>query len=447
MGNPVNLTLLVKILVTVIGLVVGTFVLVAKSSFSRANKYLAFIIFIISWFQIQPVIYHEGLLAGFPWLYGVELIALYAMPPLMWLYFYFNRNSNEELSWKQSLVFLPAVLYFLAWVRFAFMPSDHQTEIINKVIVTSDYGLTVSLFGFDLKIVFGIFVAWMSTFLILIGRELILLYRIDEKGKWDVEHLRMMKKWLTGMFFLIFLVALSFFYNFYKQAIDGQRFVPHIGFTIFRIFLLSSFMIRIVFYPEILFGIPQAKFIMNQQYSNTMNKKTTGNLVEGNSNDVRVEGKDVSGILETEKKETQSLANNLIPQHSDDELVESDKTELGLPIELVSGYLDKIDQLVFDTKPFTDPEFTFEKLSKITGIPKSHLSYILRYHYEETFVEFRTRLRIQLAQELILDPSNKNLTLEAIGEMVGFPSRFTFIRAFKKITNHTPGEFLDSTRN
>lgn len=444
MNQSLSFTLLAKILVTIIGLVVGTFVLVAKSSYSRSNKYLAVIIYIISWFQIQPVIYSQGLLRSFPWLYGIELIALFALPPIMWLYFYFNRNSNAKFSWKLGAIFIPAAVYFFGWLRYALLSQESKELFISKMLVTSDFGLTVSLFGFNFKFIFTILLFWMGAFLILIGRELYFLYKIDEKGKWDVDHLKMMKQWLTGTYVLIILVAISFFYNFYNQAVlETGRFVPHVGFTIFRVILLSAFMLRIVFYPEILFGIPQAKFKRNLgQFESAENMKLKGGsenisfLPQKELDDEISNSESIKTISDT--KSEQALENKEETNNAEE------KSELGLPNDLVSQYLDNIDQMIFDSKPFTDPEFTFEKLSRLTGIPKSHLSYILRYHYEETFVEFRTRLRIQMAQDLIADPSNKNLTLEAIGEMVGFLSRFTFIRAFKKITNQTPGEFLDN---
>ena len=443
MNEPLSFTLLAKILVTIIGLVVGTFVLVAKSSYSRSNKYLAIIIFIITWFQIQPVIYSQGLLSSFPWLYGIELIALFALPPTLWLYFYYNRNSNAEFSWKLAVVYVPAFVYFLGWLRYALLSPEKQEMVIKKMLVTYDFGLTVSLFGFSFEFIFAIMVVWMLTFLALMGKELYLLYKIDENGKWDVEHLKMMKKWLSGTYALVLLVVCSFFYNFYNQAVSHSgSFVPPVGFTLFRVTLLSAFMLRIVFYPEILFGIPQAKFIDNHG-----KLSSNGHLAETQSDahlvaEIGEMGDDeLTSIRLTQSREDLSVA---VEESEEMPGISEEKSELGLPNELVTQYLDKIDQMVFDSKPFTDPEFTFEKLSRLTGIPKSHLSYVLRYHYEETFVEFRTRLRIQLAQDLIIDPANKNLTLEAIGEMVGFPSRFTFIRAFKKITNQTPGEFLDT---
>ena len=108
----------------------------------------------------------------------------------------------------------------------------------------------------------------------------------------------------------------------------------------------------------------------------------------------------------------------------------------------VSVYLQTIHKYVNEHHPEKVEDFTLEKFCRQVQIPKSHFSYLLKYHFKETFVEYRTRLRVELACQLLKESKNRVLTLEAIGENVGFSSRFTFLRAFKKVKGITPSEFL-----
>ena len=65
-------------------------------------------------------------------------------------------------------------------------------------------------------------------------------------------------------------------------------------------------------------------------------------------------------------------------------------------------------------------DFTLEKLCRQVNIPKSHFNYLLKYHYKETFVELRIRLRIELACQVLKNTGSRLLSLEAIGENVVF---------------------------
>ena len=52
--------------------------------------------------------------------------------------------------------------------------------------------------------------------------------------------------------------------------------------------------------------------------------------------------------------------------------------------------------------------------------------------------------RIELAKERLVDPKFSHLTIEAIGESVGFKSKSAFYNAFKKISGISPFKFTKS---
>jgi len=51
-----------------------------------------------------------------------------------------------------------------------------------------------------------------------------------------------------------------------------------------------------------------------------------------------------------------------------------------------------------------------------------------------------------LAQERLLDDEFKHLTVEAVGQSVGFKSKSAFYNAFKKYTGQSPSAFMKQKR-
>ena len=68
----------------------------------------------------------------------------------------------------------------------------------------------------------------------------------------------------------------------------------------------------------------------------------------------------------------------------------------------------------------------------------SYFSVVYKNETGETFGETMTRVRMERAKELLLDPAMKNYE---IAEQVGFADPHYFGSAFKKYTGMTPTEY------
>jgi two-component system response regulator YesN len=55
-----------------------------------------------------------------------------------------------------------------------------------------------------------------------------------------------------------------------------------------------------------------------------------------------------------------------------------------------------------------------------------------------TFWEYVAQVRVDKSKKLLVDLDD---TIEQIAEKVGYNNRFSYIRAFKKYTSVTPGEY------
>lgn len=106
-------------------------------------------------------------------------------------------------------------------------------------------------------------------------------------------------------------------------------------------------------------------------------------------------------------------------------------------------YEQLIRQYMADKKPYCNPDFNIASLSKGMNIPQHHLAYIFKYQLKQSFVDYRSQLRVDYVKVALQQGKDKELTLEAIGESAGFSSRSTFFVTFKKITGQSPSQYLE----
>ena len=115
----------------------------------------------------------------------------------------------------------------------------------------------------------------------------------------------------------------------------------------------------------------------------------------------------------------------------------------GLDEEEAAAILARLDTVLEEERPFTDPALDLTTLAEAIGEPPHRLSQLLNQYRGESFHELVARRRVEEAQRLLADPDNEILTIEAIGRRAGFSSRSTFYDAFRRETGTTPARFRD----
>ena len=91
---------------------------------------------------------------------------------------------------------------------------------------------------------------------------------------------------------------------------------------------------------------------------------------------------------------------------------------------------------------FTD-ELTLEGVARLQNVSPQYLSKVFKEETRFTFVEFLTRLRIELAQRLMMD-SDKSV--KEICYEVGYSDPNYFSRLFRKQTGLMPTEYIGQFR-
>lgn len=89
-------------------------------------------------------------------------------------------------------------------------------------------------------------------------------------------------------------------------------------------------------------------------------------------------------------------------------------------------------------------ELSIDLLADYLGISGSYFSLLFKQHVGETFVEYVTKQRMEMAKSL-LALSDKSVT--QVGQMVGYAERRYFTRVFSKYTGMLPSEFRERQQN
>jgi len=85
-----------------------------------------------------------------------------------------------------------------------------------------------------------------------------------------------------------------------------------------------------------------------------------------------------------------------------------------------------------------------DELADYLKISSSYFSLLFKQHYNETFLEYVTRQRMELAKSLLL-LTDKSVT--EIGRSVGYWERRYFSKVFQKYTGDIPSEFREKQKN
>ncbi len=108
----------------------------------------------------------------------------------------------------------------------------------------------------------------------------------------------------------------------------------------------------------------------------------------------------------------------------------------------IEPYKQQLELLIRKEKPYLEPQLTLPELATQMHISLHLLSKVINDGYDKNFHDFINFYRIEEFKLLIIKPKYKNQTILAVALDAGFNSKTAFNRAFKKLTNSTPREFL-----
>ncbi|WP_435623638.1 helix-turn-helix domain-containing protein [Flagellimonas sp.] len=108
---------------------------------------------------------------------------------------------------------------------------------------------------------------------------------------------------------------------------------------------------------------------------------------------------------------------------------------------------EAIDSLVNEKRYFESPTASLKDLANQLQTSTNQLSKTINLHTGSNFNDYINQKRVSEAKTRLLNVNFAHLTVEAIGNSVGFNSKSAFYAAFKKYTNTSPSAFLKENKD
>ena len=359
------------------------FILLSKNNKTNADKILFFWLIGIGIHLFLYYIVFSGQYFEYPQLLGIVLPFPLIHGPF--LYLYTASVTNQSKSWKiSSLHFLPVLICFISIFNFLLLPNE------EKILVFKNQGRGYETITFTTLI--AIFISGIA-------------YVI-----WSLLLLKKHKKNILNQFS-------------YSEKIN----LIWLRYLIYGIGLIWIFVIygndEILFSFVVLFVIFIGYFGINQVGVFSSENKT--NL--SNSTDDFLDSKDEINISYDTIKNPKYVKSGL----NQDTAIEIHK---------------QLKEVMEKNELFTNSELTLAELAEILQVQPNYLSQVINTFENKPFYDYINSKRIDLFLKLIALPENKKYTILSLAFECGFNSKSSFNKHFKKITNQTPSEYLNSIK-
>ena len=389
--------------ITILGFIVSFLLLINIKESNRVNLFLFAFFFINNLYSLAhyATIYSKSrtliaiLLVNFTPLFIL-------VGPVLYFYVRGLLRDDYRLDKRDLLHFIPAVLLFINIIPHLFSGFQDKLEYATRVlespaeIVNFKYFFIPAGVKFLLRPFVGLF------YVILCIRLIVLKFR-DERP--TNKQTKLIFRWTSFLIFNTLLVYISFLvFTIFSYQANDYKIAEVKGFY----FLISSLIglvllnISLLFFPNILYGLPQLDYIISHKHDS----------------------------LDEENKE----------------MIKKNARSFEISLEKLNLLHDKIEQYCL-TQPYLNPDFSLSTMSADIDIPVHHLSYYFNEHLNINFNTWKNDNKINYVIDLMEKGNNELLTLDALAKQAGFGSRTTFFNAFKQKMGLTPSEFLNKQNN
>lgn len=108
--------------------------------------------------------------------------------------------------------------------------------------------------------------------------------------------------------------------------------------------------------------------------------------------------------------------------------------------------LANLHRVLKEDELYTNPLLNLDELATTLDVSKYHLSQLINQELGKNFYELVNDYRVDASKALMQSSNHDHLTLSALGLEVGFNSKASFYRAFKRKTGQTPAAYKKSLK-
>lgn len=322
----------------------------------------------------------------FPHFYRVGTISLYIF--LGGLVLFTQKTFKQNIfRWSDLLFFLPAIIYFVDYSHFFIQSADTKRAIINHDFAYNEVKLfKESLFFPPLVHYYLRSIIALLTF----SYQIVFIVKILRRNsKTFLAENKQLVLW--GLVFS-FLLVLGFAPHIYHIINGSSPGFDDVLVAIHTLLIMVVFPVSLIFAPQLLYG---TKGFWSEEMVSPSKKQVTT---------------------------TQKV------------YYTAEKAEL-MKIE--------IEFCMTENKLYLNPNFNLNELAQATNFPVRHISAFLNNYLNCSFTDYVNQFRVNdFIYRLQNDPEAKKITYEALSIECGFPSRFTFLNAFKKQMGKTPSQYF-----
>lgn len=378
-----NLTFNIWAVIILVGAAQGLFLALyffSKRENRHANKWLALLLTVISLHLLEYSANISGITLQYPVLLAITYPLLFCMGPLYLFYCCHLLDRNYYLTLKAALHFIPALLVLILMLPFYTMPANEKLDFIQ--------GLSNGAAGINIPAGQLVF---MAAHVLQTVAYVFTAYRFIKSKEEELKQLSsdvfVVKKlnWLNSfsLYFSIYLLL-------YLLLVIALFFINSYQIQVdYVMLLITSYSIYAIGYaairsPEIFKAMPEQEF-----------------------------------VKENGQNGTASRNNQRYPEI---------KEKLLLYMET--------------HKPFLKSDLKISELADSLSVPYYQLSQTINDEFLVSFYDFVNKYRVEEAKKLLVE-DGRNYKILAIAYEVGFNSKATFNRVFKKFTDLTPSEFKE----
>tara|TARA_Y100000034_G_scaffold105927_1_gene134067 strand:+ start:421355 stop:422350 length:996 start_codon:yes stop_codon:yes gene_type:complete len=116
-------------------------------------------------------------------------------------------------------------------------------------------------------------------------------------------------------------------------------------------------------------------------------------------------------------------------------------------VQIADTEVKKVADFMEEEKPYLNPDLNLSDLADALEMNRAQLSQVINSGFQKNFNDFVNSYRVEAIKEKLNAGSHEQLSLLGIAYDCGFNSKATFNRVFKKLTQTSPSEYLNTLSN